>query len=78
MKQRTLDAFAKWSETHKMSENFTWEGKPIKGSEFKKIAYGVNDTVKAVKTLDTINIDVKEEENADMGQSLDEGHSEES
>lgn len=81
IKDRTRRAFATWCESHKMSDTFVFEGKPMKGSEFLKILRG--ETVKTVepkvtpKLEDPVNIDIQEEEHADMGQSLDDGNSEE-
>jgi len=81
IKPRTKQAFHKWCETHKMSDTFTWEGKPIKGSEFKKILSGGKTPVvepKAEKIVEEpVNTDIQEEQHADMGQPFDLGDSEE-
>lgn len=84
IKERTKIYFAKWAETHKMSEEFTWEGKKIKGSEFKKLLHGDAPKAEAKPApiieeqvnID-IDIDIEEEEHADMGTSFDGRDSEE-
>ena len=76
IKPRTLAVFAKWCETHKMSDTFIWAGKPIKGSEFKKIIGGEEPKVTPI-VEEPVNIDIQEEEHADMGQPLDRRDSEE-
>ena len=82
IKERTKMAFHKWAETHKMSEHFTWEGKPIKGSDFKKLLNGNAPKAEAkpapiIEEQVNIDIDIEEEENADMGKSFDGRDSEE-
>jgi len=80
IKPRTIQYFYKWAETHKMSENFIWQGKPIKGSAMKKLIEGDSKPVEpkvTAKVVEPVNIDIQEEEHADMGQSLDDGSSEE-
>tara|TARA_R110000803_G_scaffold83934_1_gene150044 strand:+ start:2719 stop:2976 length:258 start_codon:yes stop_codon:yes gene_type:complete len=76
IKPRTIQAFHKWAETHKMSDNFVWNGKVIKGSEFKKVLYGDAPKAEAKPAPlleDPVNIDIEEKEHADMGQSFDAG-----
>ena len=82
IKERTKIYFAKWAETHKMSEEFTWEGKKIKGSEFKKLLHGDAPKAEAkpapiIEEQVNIDIDIEEEEHADMGKSFDGRDSEE-
>ena len=82
IKERTKIYFAKWTETHKMSEEFTWEGKKIKGSEFRKLLSGGAPKAQPkpapiVEEQVNIDIDIQEEEHADMGKSFDGRDSEE-
>lgn len=82
IKDRTIKYFHKWAETHKMSEEFTWEGKKIKGSEFKKLLKGDAPKAEAkpapiIEEQVNIDIDIEEEEHADMGQSSNRRDSEE-
>jgi len=80
IKPRTISAFYKWCESHKMSDTFIWAGQPIKGSAMKKLIEGDSKTVEpkvAEKVVEPVNIDIQEEEYADMGQSLDDRSSEE-
>jgi len=79
IKQRTIKAFNTWSETHKMHENFTWEGKPIKGTAFRKLLKGdaPKAEAKPAELLeDPVNIDI-EKEHADLGQPHHSGDTEE-
>ena len=80
IKERTKIYFAKWAETHKMSEEFTWEGKKIKGSEFKKLLHGdaPKAEAKPAPAPIDINIDIDiEKQHADLGQPLHSGDTEE-
>ena len=80
IKQRSIERFAEWSKTHKMSEFWIWEGNLIKGSEFKKLLNGDAPKAEAKPVAiveEQVNIDIEEEEHADMGQSLDGRDSEE-
>jgi len=82
MKERTRQAFYKWSETAKSSDKFIWEGVPYSRKEMDKIIKG--DSAPEVKPApkpepiveETINIDI-ETDNEDMGQSLGGGDPEE-
>lgn len=83
IKPRTLRAFAKWCETHDMSDTFIHAGNPIKGSDFVKLAGGEPPkpvvkprVVLKPKLEDPVNIDI-EKEDADMGQPLLDGDIEE-
>jgi len=80
MKERTRNAYYKWCETAKSSDQFIWEGVPYSRKEMDKIIKG--DSAPEVKPApkpepiveETINIDI-ETEDEDMGQSLGGGDS---
>jgi hypothetical protein len=77
IKERTKRVFSKWCETHKMSDTFILEGVAMKGSEVKKLIHGDVEVKPAPKIEDTINIDIQEEEHADMGEPFDHRDTEE-
>ena len=77
IKPRTIQAFAKWCETHKMSDTFILAGEPMTGTQAKKIIHG-ESTVKPAPTCEpAINIDIQEETDADMGEPFDHRDTEE-
>ena len=80
IKPRTIEAFRAWKLTHKMSDSFVWNGKPIKGSDFKKVLDG--DAPKAEPKLtplleQSVNTDIEDLEHVDMERSGDRRDTEE-
>lgn len=76
IKPRTKAAFEKWCETHKMSDTFILAGEPMKGSAVHKIIYGEAPKT-APKPPEPVNTDIQEESDADMGEPLHTGDTEE-
>jgi len=82
MKERTRQAFYKWSETAKSSDKFIWEGKPYSKKEMQEHIDGKPAPVvkpapkPEPKVEETINIDV-EEKDEDLGEPLHYGDPEE-
>ena len=73
IKPRTVRQFQKWCESHKMSDTFIWAGQPIKGSDFKKMVGGEEPKADPKPTPiieEPVNIDIQEEQDADMGEPL--------
>nr|DAU83279.1 MAG TPA: hypothetical protein [Caudoviricetes sp.] len=74
MKQTTINRFREWAKTHSDNEVFSAGTDSWTKNDFEVKFLGG----KPKKIEKPINIDVKEELNADLDTALDSGHSEES
>ena len=74
MKSTTINRFREWAKTHDDHEQFSAGASTWTKAEFEVAFLGVEPK----KTAKPINIDVKEELNADLEGTLETGHIEES
>lgn len=74
MKSTTINRFREWAKSHDDHEQFSAGASTWTKAEFEVAFLGVEPK----KTAKPINIDVKEELNADLEGTLETGHIEES